>query len=342
MIEIVDVSTDGFPVVDFKFQNRGQATAFLHKFTVKVLSARIDPTPVLSHFVSLTGDDNRSYESVDGRFTLVTRNDGWGDALDCILRLDANPLAELFQHEARTFQGSIPQGEKTNSITLNPATMNVERFDRLLQAFKRRQENSRFAAGLGADRDNAISLDLPDIQVELRDIHGNRHTSQAKASDDWLPGNIRGILSLSRTRFIWHGHFANFSMQMPSSQYFVSIDPEVKTTTKVYSVSHSVVSGQVERFQIALGAPKSCHIRLKFTFQIDGENLLESDEFDVHIWAPRDSSSHRGYYLYEDGDELLSLAAERSAKPRAVSEERRLKEFLESGFPFLRNREKAY
>jgi hypothetical protein len=346
MIEIAQVHDYGFPIVDFKFQNRGRATAFLHRFTVRVLSARIDPTPVLSHFVLLTGERRNPRA---GRLALITRNDGWGDALNCTIRINNNPLAELFSSEARTFRGKIPEGEKIETIILNPATMDANRFGQLLQAYNasRAQTSSRYPGLLGTNRNDAIRLPLPSVLSEFRDVADSLHATEAEAINDRLDGTFGESLWLSEAKFFWEVDWIMFGQHTPSSRYYVSIDPEAQRKEKIYSISHSVNSGQVERFQLALGAPKSCYVRLKFAFHVDGERVLESDEFDVHIWVPRHSASHRGYYQYEDGDELLSLAAERAAKPHVASEKdkeddleeryisRRLKDFPRSGFPFL-------
>jgi len=35
-----------FPSIDFKFQNTGNATAFLWQFIISILSIEIDPTPI--------------------------------------------------------------------------------------------------------------------------------------------------------------------------------------------------------------------------------------------------------------------------------------------------------
>ena len=54
MIEILEIAENTpFPIIDFKFQNRGSATAFLWKFTLRVINIEVDETPVLRHFLKI-------------------------------------------------------------------------------------------------------------------------------------------------------------------------------------------------------------------------------------------------------------------------------------------------
>src|SRR5438128_1741935 len=47
-INNINVSNYGFPTVDFKFQNSGDATAFLWQFVIHVLAAEVDRIPELA------------------------------------------------------------------------------------------------------------------------------------------------------------------------------------------------------------------------------------------------------------------------------------------------------
>lgn len=362
MIEINEVSEGRFPIIDFKFQNRGKASAFLHKFVVRVLSVSIDPTPVLSHFALVRGEEGLGrweapgWNAPEGKFVLVARNDGWGDAHDCQVRVCSDQFEKLFSEEALRFRGKLPQGEDTDTVVLDPTTVNSDRFKRLLQSSNeiepreglRRRSNVQSES---VSRDDAIPLSLPHFSTEFRDVNGGLHTASDRASSDLLSG-FGGQLWLSPRKFFWESlafPLMAAHCSIPSARYFVSIDADGGPQTKNYSISHSVPSGELERFQFVLGSPKSCRVRLRFAFKVDGEHYLDSEEFDVNIWAPRNSNSSS--YSYQDGDELLSRSLERAAKPQAGVEARKkdkfsflnkdwdLERILKSGFPFLRRQD---
>jgi hypothetical protein len=60
--------TYSFPTIDFKLRNTGTAAAFLRRFQIEVLSAEIDPTPVLSFRAIATGK----------ALSITVTNYGWG------------------------------------------------------------------------------------------------------------------------------------------------------------------------------------------------------------------------------------------------------------------------
>ena len=85
MIQISKVSDSFFPEIDFKFKNSGKSAAVILEFTLRVLIATVDPTPVLKfryevnnrEFVWRLGSPNGAWEG-DGSLLLVTQNNGWG------------------------------------------------------------------------------------------------------------------------------------------------------------------------------------------------------------------------------------------------------------------------
>ena len=94
-----------FPVVDFKFRNTGNGAAFLTKFNIEILEARVDITPELRFQWELAGDKTSS--SVDRSFrrwlgscgdtlSVLAGNVGWGPALNFHLTF-ADDLSHLFK-----------------------------------------------------------------------------------------------------------------------------------------------------------------------------------------------------------------------------------------------------
>lgn len=50
-----------------------------------------------------------------------------------------------------------------------------------------------------------------------------------------------------------------------------------------------------------IGAAMSCHLVIKLKFYVDQTQVIESKEFDLEIWNPRNS---QWQYPYRDGEEL--------------------------------------
>lgn len=57
-------------------------------------------------------------------------------------------------------------------------------------------------------------------------------------------------------------------------------------TEKSYPISLSVPAGDPERFFLLVGANKSAKLTAKFKFYFDGEQLLESQQFELKVWRP--------------------------------------------------------
>src|SRR5450755_4412885 len=94
-----------FPTIDFKFQNKGRATAFLWQFAIEVIHAEIDQTPVLAF-----GSDVK-----EGALLIQATNNGWGDAQDCHIQLREPILNLLFSDSIRQYKGTLQSG-KTQDI----------------------------------------------------------------------------------------------------------------------------------------------------------------------------------------------------------------------------------
>lgn len=93
MLHVEQVCTDNkqstysynFPTIDFKFQNTGNATAFLKQFIIEVTKMEIDKTPVLEFGVRV----------IDGAVHITASNQGWGSS-ECQLQLREPTLERLY------------------------------------------------------------------------------------------------------------------------------------------------------------------------------------------------------------------------------------------------------
>jgi hypothetical protein len=352
-----DVSAEAFPRVDFKFQNKGTATAFLHRFEIRVLAASVDLTPALRAFAQIDGIEDAAGGISDvrgsqaGRLRAVVYNAGWGDARNCDLVLTGDVIDEVFALEQRTFRGDIAADATVDVVTLDPASMNVPR---LQDIASQRTEEVGTSSRWSAAPPDGLRVALPSLDGHVTDILGTRHAIQEPLAKDRLAGNFGGALYLTPRSFVWNGSFAAFAGMPFNAQYYVAIDPEQPTPyEKQYSISHRIEPGDLERFQVVLGSRKSCHARVQFRFWVDKAPVSESPEFDVHIWAPRDHHTS-----FADGDELLSKVSERAAyrvdgvsgrgrlhgegtideanKAETILGKWKLAEFLGHGFPFVR------
>jgi hypothetical protein len=112
-----------------------------------------------------------------------------------------------------------------------------------------------------------------------------------------------------------------------------------------YPISRKIGPGEVERFHIMIGSPVSCNLGIKFRFFIDKGQIVESEEFELNIWNPRDLGLHS---WYKDGDvlsrEVEDLARQIEQYPHDRWASRRLekmKRMLEN-YPFIASDEMPY
>jgi hypothetical protein len=91
------------------------------------------------------------------------------------------------------------------------------------------------------------------------------------------------------------------SMAHSDVTYITMLDPLQGEHERTYPISRKIAPGDVERFHIMIGARVSCRLLVKFKFFIDKTSLIESEEFEIQIWNPRNS---RKEYDYKDGSEL--------------------------------------
>lgn len=313
MIKINDISTKlKFPVIDFKFQNSGNATAFLWQFIVSIKKIELNITPSLTFEYAVVPKDNKEQmsfreESV-GDLEIFVTNNGYGDALNCDIEICHSAIERYFLPEERKFNGKIISGEKKSILKLS--------------GNKLAQINGKLEIGEIFAKTNCI------------DINNLIHKFSNKVLNDYGHWNR---LSLTSNGFLFEYGFYKFSARGPSEIYCVIIDAEKSVHQRVYKISREIKSGDIDRFHIMIGCTKSAKLDLDFKFIIDQNQNINSDTFEVNIWNPMNKDSYDDYI---DGD-VLREKIENFGKKKNEDDwdYRRLKWKLESleqdsSFPF--------
>jgi hypothetical protein len=261
-----------FPTIDFKFQNTGDATAFIWKFKIDILEAEIDITPKFDF----------EYSVAAGNLIIKCINNGWGSANSCKLTINEPTLNQVFDqsdlHRICDVKGTGGQ----TIFRLKPA-ISLQKFLDILE---------------GNSRKPIYSLG---IEWECRDDIGFSHKGF-----DWIKSNHSdgGVLFLDRDKFEFHPHSVLHSPVFSNVTYTTIIDPLQELKSKEYSILRKIPPGDVERFHIMIGATRSCKLKLQFSFLIDTNKSIKSDCFLIDIWNPYDSQWHHDY---RDGSELARM-----------------------------------
>lgn len=284
-----------FPVIDFRFQNTGQASALLTKFVIIIDEMKIDPTPDLQFSWALRSQpDGCNSLSVSGR------NFGWGSAKELVLDFEGE-LPQLFPrtvqmcHEIKDDDPEelyefLPQDIDTNSLSKLEA----------------------------ADEFFPINSDLSGVS---KDAEWKR-LSQAKFSwscsdEESRPHEGNDVLDWERSDemlFVSESGFKTSPMMSrcgaaapPGPTFCAILDADQPDTQKEYSLSRVIEAGGWERFQILIGATKSCRTRVRVGFYANNKELVNSDPIDIRITNNRRSQHHLRYF---DGQEIFAKSTE--------------------------------
>jgi hypothetical protein len=260
-----------FPTVDFKLLNSGDAFAFLWKFVIRVSAAEVDRTPVLSFSSRVEG----------GVLEVRVVNNGWGAAADCQFRLREPTLDNVFRRPLLRYEGAVASGESLAVCRLTKDAAIPGRWESLLVG----------------SRDGECVLRGGRVEWECTDEDGG----QKYQGDSEVPfGGSGSRIVLTPSHFAEIGSEGLASLVGSDVTYAALIDPSQGGHKREYSISHKIPPGDVERFHVLIGSRASCRLLLRFQFFIDRDVVLESDEFEVHVWNPRDWRRP----IFEDGSEL--------------------------------------
>jgi hypothetical protein len=259
-----------FPTIDFKFQNRGRAAAFVWQFAIEVIHAEINKMPILNF---------SSYVKSDTLLIHVT-NSGWGDAYDCHIQLEEPILNLLFPESARQYRGAIPSGEKQDIFQFSIVAADARQFEIVKGQFEDLPSCWRFSENRG------LSLNAMDASWQCKD-------SQYKGKEQI---STRGNINLTELGFEESLMFlTQYSISYSDATYGAIIDPSRGPYERKYPISRKIPPGDVERFHIMVGSPMSCYLQVRFKFFIDQTRIIESEMFDINIWNPRNSQWHLQY-----------------------------------------------
>lgn len=299
MITIDNVGEQGysFPTIDFKFQNSGNATAFLWQFALDVQMAEIDVTPVLDF---RSGVEN-------GQLQLIVTNNGWGVAQGCSIIVQEPTLNQIFGQSSLRFNGTLDSGQSDTCLCLSTSEVSAQAFQALERHFaplidERRTRYSRLMTRNSTDDlSSALGIKLEEGQAtcQLIDERGAGHTLHRSISF----ADYRRWIALTRTGFVEFIEPPPCAAAAGSDTTYISlIDPHEGPHERTYAMSRKVPPGDIERFHIMVGASKSCRLKLRFKFFVDKDTVVESDQFDIHIFLPR--SQTWTLREYRDGSEL--------------------------------------
>lgn len=309
-----------FPTIDFKFQNTGDATAFLWQFTVSVISAEIDLTPDIKFIAS----------THNGILEISATNQGWGDGSECLVKICEPILDQIFSSQTRQYLGTIKSGASQTLFSLSKALTIPEKFNGISQQFTMLETKESH----GQKPLQGVRLDNPHLIWTCKDEKGKQHQGE----DIPRFAFNEGYLALTSDGFLRINYLRIPAPAGSDVTYVSLIDPRKGAHERTYSISRKIPPGDIERFHIMIGSLLSCNLHLKFKFTIDKSKVIESEEFNLNIWNPRGQQIHP---KYEDGSELQRKLQElqRKAKDNLINswEKRELEDIERKAinFPFF-------
>ena len=320
-----------FPTIDFNFQNTGRATASLWRFSINILEAEVDRTPILNFRADIEEDN----------LIIIATNNGWGTAYDCQIQINEPLLNRLFSDSGLQCGGEIARGESSKVLSLSKKPDNSDRFEAMKKEFIDVFNYSPEPPFNQTIR--GIRLGPIEIRWTSKDEKGDTYQNQEK-----IPAFDKdGEYVVTENGFFKTRNPRSGGGAYSDVTYSAIIDPLEGAYEYRYLFRRKIPSGDTERFHIMIGASMSCHLRVKFVFSIDQAQVIESNEFDIEIWNPRDSQWH---YPYRDGDELrrnieqykeeISRYSNNRDKEQALSGLEKLRQRT-SDYPFLKQEDSA-
>lgn len=325
MINIEDVKFRGrgykFPTIDFKFQNTGNATAFMWKFGIKVLEANIDLTPIIGFETTVNA----------GRFQITADNHGWGNAKSLQIEIEEPSFNQIFPASTLRFsEGSIDSGQSLEVVSLNPEAMDAKQFEIVRTKLTETAKNDEYYNRYSLMDTDSISINSFQAKWECQDEIGKTYSDTV----DVRVGNFQSTYFLTAKGFRYEFHSVQACMAESDVTYITILDPLNGLSEVSYPISRKIPVGDIERFHIMVGTEMSCHLKLQFSFYIDKDHSIDSDIFDVNIWNPRNS---RWRWDYEDGAELIRKSTQQEGEYHGFGRETNRAEF-----PFLSDKSESY
>jgi hypothetical protein len=314
-----------FPTIDFKFQNTGNATAFIWQFSINVIEAQLDITPVFSFRASTR----------EPELYITATNNGWGEARAFETQVDEPSLTEIYDPPLRQYSGTVGSGQRVEIIKLSTEQARKDWLERIKDQLAPFNRYSGYEAhSLDSGTVKGVKLLSMKAVWRCEDEKENKHSGEQSISID------DDAMFLTPKGFMGINYPPNPAMFAESDSTFVTIiDPTKKPQELKYQISRKIPSGDIERFHIMIGSSMSCHLRLKVSFYIGKSDVVQSDTFSLDIWNPRNSGWN---YHYEDGAEidrkLNEVKAQTKRHELSYQQRRELDSIQEqaSNFPFIK------
>ncbi|RLI49373.1 MAG: hypothetical protein DRP09_20700 [Candidatus Thorarchaeota archaeon] len=294
----------GFPVIDFKFQNQSNIAVFLWRFELEVLHLEIDPTPVLEftgHIVSAKHLGVGAWEGVRGPLMVSVINHGWGTAHNFQAELHERVLDSMFPKPTRQFSGDVESGEKRSIYILTKEMADIKKLHSILNDHNNSwcNETALRIAGVEEPKDlYQFRYSFGIVTWSCIDQTGKRLEGKDSVQFPSHWGTQEFYLTAK-------GEFVQvFSMLIGGTGkeagfdsdilYCTLLDTSKEVQRRIYPVSRRIPPRDLDRFHVMVACEKSCYVKLKFRFFID-DFTIESDEYELHIWHPRNYTLLDGY-----------------------------------------------
>ncbi len=318
-----------YGALDFRFVNRGDATAVLRGFVLELVNVALDVTPVLTYsYVPPSSDAARDVLKVK------IENDGWGDALNVSIRLTNAVLADALPEVKRCFtcpavgnnggfsfdvafadldQSRLASLRRRRAAVVARTVSAMEAVDpeivmdndvrQLLSRHEQWHVEEFFrdydSDGLGPRQrwhcDYVAGLSgesLPtrlEMEVAYCDTRQDAHVERAVALT-WMDRSMHeGDLWIRTTRFDYDAHEVSFLAAPPRDIYAVILDPE-GPRERTYSISRIVAPGDAERFHILLASTQSGTFDVQLNFLVDRASRVTSEPISVTLTRRRNEA----------------------------------------------------
>jgi hypothetical protein len=186
-------------------------------------------------------------------------------------------------------------------------------------------ERAAFFANLDRELSDGIpgSADIrtnaPLVNASGSDHYGNAVTFQIQPAI----GPFGGHISITRYGFEVSRRITVKSAAHSDTTYCTIVDL-LAGYRREYNISRKIPPGDVERFQIMVGAKKSASIKAKFIFYLERGMAVQSDPFEFKVWHPIGSTIGD---RYPDGMLLAQDGGDESL--------RRIRPWAQREFPFM-------
>jgi hypothetical protein len=322
-----------FPVIDFKFRNSGDSVGFMTAFHIDVLRAEVDVSPELRFDWRLRSsrhdrqaearyfhDQHSTIETAADRLEIEGSNMGWGAARELALSL-GEPLCSLFSTVRAT--ATVLEDEIEQVVgELCLEDLNMTAFRRAVEhtrplsdsqntpSWNRPWQQDRFGdrrSDSVADfisQHPAVLVDRAEIAWMCTDVKGR----QVRGQQPLEVSRWSSALLVTESGFVYLPQSPPCGAAAPPGPTFCAlVDPDKGAHVRSYRISRRIEAGDIERFQILIGATKSCFLDIRLAFDIDGRDRVQSGLFEVDIENRRDQRFNE---RFRDGQEILATVTE--------------------------------